>query len=219
MATVLVTGGTGYIGSHTVVELLNNGYEVVVVDNLSNSSREPLSRIERITGKSVSFYEVDCCDKPALSTIFAKHAIDGVIHFAGLKAVGESVTQPLHYYRTNLDATLTLCEVMAEYGVRQLVFSSSATVYNPDNPLPWSETGLTGGDIPHPYGKTKYMIEQMLGSRRPGLEYNHPALLQPHWRPSQRLNRRGPPWPAQQFTPLRKPGGYRRTRQTPYLRK
>lgn len=160
--TILVTGGAGYIGSHTVVELLENGKEVVVVDNLLNSHVESLRRVEQLTGKSVTFYQIDCCDSDALSEVFNKHEVSGVIHFAGLKAVGESVAQPLRYYRNNLDSTLSLCETMAKHGVKTLVFSSSATVYDPAASPPWAEDSTTGGDIPSPYGKTKYMIEHIL---------------------------------------------------------
>ena len=126
---LLVTGGTGYIGSHTVCELLDQGYEVVIVDNLYNSKIEVLDSIKEITGKDVKFYQVDVCDKKLLNQIFEENEIDGVIHFAGYKAVGESVKKPLMYYRNNLDSTLTLLEVMSEHNVKNLVFSSSATVY------------------------------------------------------------------------------------------
>ena len=136
--SILLTGGAGYIGSHTCVELLNAGYDVVVVDNLVNSQEEALRRVKKITGKDVKLYVADCCDKKAMNDLFDAESIDAVIHFAGLKAVGESVSEPLMYYRNNLDATLTLCEVMAAHGVKKLVFSSSATVYGaPDfSPVP-----------------------------------------------------------------------------------
>ena len=160
MRTILVTGGAGYIGSHTCLELLNKGYAVVVVDNLDNSSREALTRVEAITGKSVDFYSVDVCDREALRGVFQKHTIDAVIHFAGLKAVGESVAQPLRYYRNNLDSTLTLCEVMAEFDVNQLVFSSSATVYGLPERVPITEDFPTW--CTNPYGWTKLMNEQIL---------------------------------------------------------
>jgi UDP-glucose 4-epimerase len=159
---VLVTGGAGYIGSHTLVELLAAGHAPIVVDNLSNSSKESLARVEKITGQTVPFYEADCRDKAAMTDIFEKHALDCVIHFAGLKAVGESVSRPLSYYRNNLDATLTLCEVMQEKGVRKLIFSSSATVYGTPEKLPLDETCRTGVGISNPYGQTKFMIEQIL---------------------------------------------------------
>lgn len=160
MRTILVTGGAGYIGSHTCLELLNEGYAVVVVDNLDNSSREALTRVEAITGKTVAFYPVDVCDREALRGVFQRHAIDAVIHFAGLKAVGESVAQPLRYYRNNLDSTLALCEVMAEFDVCQLVFSSSATVYGLPERVPITEDFPTW--CTNPYGWTKLMNEQIL---------------------------------------------------------
>lgn len=156
---VLVTGGAGFIGSHTCVELLEHGYDVVVVDNLCNSHEEALSRVERITGRRPLFFNVDVCDKKALGRVFDQCHIDEVIHFAGLKAVGESVQKPLEYFRNNLDATLTLVEVMREHGTKRLVFSSSATVYSGDNEMPLRETSRTG-DCTNPYGWTKYMSEQ-----------------------------------------------------------
>ena len=160
MRTILVTGGAGYIGSHTCVELLNEGHQVVVVDNLDNASPAALERVQEITGKTLDFYKVDVCDKPALRAVFEQHKIDAVIHFAGLKAVGESVAIPLRYYRNNLDSTLTLCEVMAEFDVRQLVFSSSATVYGLPERVPITEDFPTW--CTNPYGWTKLMNEQIL---------------------------------------------------------
>ncbi len=157
---VLVTGGTGYIGSHTCVELLNNGYEVVIVDNLCNSKREVVNKIKKITGKDVKFYKQDVCNKKALQKIFSENQIEAVIHFAGLKAVGESVQKPIMYYRNNLDSTLSLLEVMIEYNCKNIVFSSSATVYGSPQSLPIRE------DFPlsttNPYGSTKLMIEDIL---------------------------------------------------------
>ena len=141
---ILVTGGMGYIGSHTCVELLNLGMEVVIVDNLSNSNPEVLNRIETITGKKPAFYEADVCDEAALSVVFEENQIDGVIHFAGLKAVGESVEIPDRYYSNNLGSTTTLCRVMAKYNVKKIIFSSSATVYSGDNAMPLRETAKTG---------------------------------------------------------------------------
>ncbi|MCK5727710.1 MAG: SDR family NAD(P)-dependent oxidoreductase, partial [Methylococcales bacterium] len=137
--TILVTGGTGYIGSHACVELLNKGYHVIIVDNLSNSQKDVLARIEKITQNSVVFYENDIRDKWALQTIFKSHAIDAVIHFAGLKAVGESCEQPLKYYQNNVYGTLVLTEVMAEFNVKNIVFSSSATVYGDSDKIPYTE--------------------------------------------------------------------------------
>jgi len=157
---ILVTGGAGYIGSHACVELLNAGYEVVVVDNLSNSKEEALRRVEEITGKSLKFYKADLLDSQALDTIFKEESIDAVMHFAGLKAVGESVSIPLHYYHNNITGTLLLWEAMQKYGVKNMVFSSSATVYGDPSRVPITE------DFPlsatNPYGQTKLMIEQIL---------------------------------------------------------
>ena len=136
---VLVAGGCGYIGSHTCVEFLNQGFDVIVVDNLCNSSSKSLERVEELTGKKVPFYPADARDKDAMRKIFAAHAIDCVIQFAGLKAVGESVQKPLEYYDNNLNATLNLCAVMQEYGVKRMIFSSSATVYGEENEPPYTE--------------------------------------------------------------------------------
>lgn len=158
---ILVTGGAGYIGSHTIVELLTQGHDVIVVDNLINSSRESLARVERITNKSVVFYEADVRDEQTLNTIFAEHEIDAVIHFAGLKAVGESTTTPLSYYQNNIGSTLVLLDVMQKHAVNKLVFSSSATVYG-SAPIPYSEDSPTGPGITNPYGRTKYFIEEIL---------------------------------------------------------
>ena len=157
---ILLTGGAGYIGSHTCVELLEAGYDVVVVDNYVNSQPEAISRVEAITGKKVTAYEADVCDGEALEKIFAAETIDAVIHFAGLKAVGESVEIPLKYYRNNLDSTLTLLETMKKHGCTRIVFSSSATVYGQPEILPVPETARLG--CSSPYGWTKYMIEQIL---------------------------------------------------------
>jgi UDP-glucose 4-epimerase len=157
---ILVTGGAGYIGSHTCVELLEAGYEIVIVDNFVNSQREALRRIGEITDKPFAFYELDLTDRTGLDEIFARHRIDAVIHFAGLKAVGESVQLPLTYYQTNLTSTLVLCEVMRKYGVFKLVFSSSATVYGSPERVPITEDSAIGAT--NPYGRTKQMIEQIL---------------------------------------------------------
>lgn len=157
---ILVTGGTGYIGTHTCVELLNNGYEVVVIDNLSNSKTEALNRVKELTNKDIKFYKVDLLDRVGLEEIFEENKIEAVIHFAGLKAVGESVSIPLHYYHNNITGTLILCEVMNKFGVKNLVFSSSATVYGMPERMPISEEDPLGAT--NPYGSTKLMIEQIL---------------------------------------------------------
>ena len=158
--TILVTGGAGYIGSHTCVELLQKGYDVVIADNFVNSSRDVPERIRRITGILPKVCEINVADGLALERVFAENPIDAVIHFAGLKAVGESVRIPLRYYRNNLDTTLTLLETMARYGCKKLVFSSSATVYGPRNESPYTEDMETSAT--NPYGWTKVMIEQIL---------------------------------------------------------
>ncbi|QYK14294.1 UDP-glucose 4-epimerase GalE [Shewanella rhizosphaerae] len=158
--TILVTGGAGYIGSHTVVELLNDDQQVVIIDNLSNSSVEALKRVEQITNKGVTFYQGDVLNKAFLQKVFTDHDIDAVIHFAGLKAVGESVAQPLRYYENNVTGTLVLCEVMAEFNVKNLVFSSSATVYGDPASLPITEDFPTGAT--NPYGQSKLMVEHIL---------------------------------------------------------
>jgi len=158
--SILVTGGAGYIGSHTCIEMQNAGYDVIVIDNLDNSSKESLTRVEKITGKSVKFYEEDVRNKEALRKIFSENKIEAVIHFAGLKAVGESVREPLMYYDNNLISTLVLLEVMNEFSVKKIVFSSSATVYGVATEMPLVE-GMPLGSI-NPYGRTKYFIEEML---------------------------------------------------------
>ena len=157
---VLVTGGTGYIGSHTIVELIGHGYDVVAVDDFSNSKPIVLDKIKEITGKKIKFYELDVCDKEKLRVVFMENEIDAVIHFAGFKAVGESVAKPLKYYRNNLDSTITLLEVMNEFGVKKIVFSSSATVYGDPEELPIKETAKLG--VTNPYGATKLFIENIL---------------------------------------------------------
>ncbi len=158
---ILVTGGAGYIGSHTVVELLNRGHRVIVIDNLSNASREAIGRVEQITGKQVIFYENDVRDRAALELIFSAHDIDWVIHFAGLKAVGESVQKPIEYYDNNLVSTLVLVETMQKFGVKKIVFSSSATVYGDPAELPLRETTPLN-PATNPYGATKVMQENIL---------------------------------------------------------
>lgn len=158
---ILVTGGAGYIGSHTCVELLEKGMEVVCIDNLVNSNYKAVERVEQITGKHIEFFEDDVRDRNKLDKIFSEHKIDCVIHFAGLKAVGESVSMPLEYYDNNLNSTIVLCQTMKEHGVKDIVFSSSATVYSADNEVPLAETSRTGM-CTNPYGWTKYMNEQIL---------------------------------------------------------
>lgn len=159
--TVLLAGGAGYIGSHTAVELLNAGYDVVIADDFSNSCAESVKRVEKITGRSVRLYELDVKDADKLEKVFAENKIDAVIHFAGLKAVGESVEKPLLYYRNNIDTTLTLLECMNRHGVKNIVFSSSATVYGEENPVPYTEE-MKRGICTNPYGWTKVMMEQIL---------------------------------------------------------
>ena len=158
---ILVTGGAGYIGSHTVIELIENGYEVVIVDNLCNSKIKVLDRIEMISGVRVKFYEIDCCDKEKMRVIFENEKIDGVIHFAGLKAVGESCQVPLKYYKNNIDSTIALLELMIEYKVNNFIFSSSATVYGTPEIVPITEDTPIGGTT-NPYGTTKLIIEGIL---------------------------------------------------------
>ena len=158
---ILVTGGAGYIGSHTCVELLNEGYEVVIVDNLYNANKKAVDRVEEITGKKVTFYEADICDKEAMDAIFDKEDVQAVIHFAGLKAVGESTVKPLEYYQNNIAGTLTLCDVMRNHGVKNIIFSSSATVYGDPAMIPITEE-CPKGTCTNPYGWTKWMLEQIL---------------------------------------------------------
>ncbi|MGE6462809.1 UDP-glucose 4-epimerase GalE [Pseudoalteromonas tetraodonis] len=158
---ILVTGGAGYIGSHTVLELLQQGSDVIVIDNLSNSSEESLERVKKITGKAITFYQGDILDKSFLDSVFAKHTIESVIHFAGLKAVGESVVKPIEYYQNNVQGTLTLVDAMRDAGVFKLVFSSSATVYGDPASLPIREDFPVGGTT-NPYGTSKLMVEMML---------------------------------------------------------
>ncbi|MFZ1243281.1 MAG: UDP-glucose 4-epimerase GalE [Candidatus Saccharimonas sp.] len=162
MSTILVTGGAGYIGSHTLIELIKDGHSVLVIDNLSNASEESLRRIEKITGTAIPFYHADVRDISALDTIFSEHDIDAVIHFAGLKAVGESVTKPLDYYDNNIISTLSLLKEMEHHSVNNLIFSSSATVYGAPHELPLRETSQVGVGITNPYGQTKFVIEQII---------------------------------------------------------
>ena len=158
---ILLTGGAGYIGSHTAIELMNAGYEIVICDDFSNSKPEAIKRVKEIAGKDFAFYRVNVCDKKALEEVFEKEEISSVIHFAGFKAVGESVAKPLEYYKNNLDSTLTLLEVMKEHGVKNIIFSSSATVYGAPDEVPIKETAAVGR-CTNPYGWTKYMIERIL---------------------------------------------------------
>lgn len=159
--TILLTGGAGFIGSHIAVELLQDGYDVVIADDLSNSRADVIDRIEKITGRRPAFYRIDAADSAALTKVFDEQPIDAAVHLAGFKAVGESVQKPIEYYRNNLDTTLTLLETMRSYDVRRLVFSSSATVYGADNPVPYTED-MPAGRCTNPYGWTKWMIEQIL---------------------------------------------------------
>lgn len=159
--TILVTGGAGYIGSHTVLALLEGGYQVVVLDNLCNSSQESLRRVEALTDGAVGFVHGDVRDSTALDQVFSRFEIAAVIHFAGLKAVGESVRSPLSYYRNNVEGTLSLCQAMQQAGVKKLVFSSSATVYGASAPVPYREA-YSRGETANPYGRSKAMVEQVL---------------------------------------------------------
>ncbi|KAJ9589666.1 hypothetical protein L9F63_017110, partial [Diploptera punctata] len=161
-AVILVTGGAGYVGSHSVVQLLLQGYQVVVVDNLVNSSKECLKRVEEISGKEVTSYIVDLCNREQLDEVFRKHNFDCVLHFAALKAVGESVAIPLTYYRNNIGGTVTLLEVMKDHGVKKIVYSSSATVYGTPQKLPLTEEHPTGIGCTNPYGRSKYFVEEIL---------------------------------------------------------
>jgi len=161
MSTVLVTGGAGFIGSHTSVELLNAGYDIIILDNFVNSKPESLKRIKELTGKDFKFYQADIRDEEAMTKVFAENKIDAVIHFAGLKSVPQSVKEPLNYYDNNIAGTVCLCRVMDKAGCKKLVFSSSATVYGSKNPSPLRENMPTGGTT-NPYGTTKYFIEQIL---------------------------------------------------------
>lgn len=158
--TILVTGGTGYIGSHTVIALIAAGYDSVIVDNLSNSKASVLERIVEITGKRPPFYKIDLRDRVALDAVFHKHQFTAVIHFAGLKAVGESIAEPLRYYENNIESTISLCFVMAQHGVKRIIFSSSACVYGDSSIIPIREVCPPAPT--NPYGRTKLMIEQIL---------------------------------------------------------
>lgn len=179
--TTLVTGGCGYIGTHTIIELITAGHSVVVIDNLVNSSREAIRQVEAMTGAVIPFYEADLQDASVVSRIFREHSIDAIIHFAGLKAVGESTENPGLYYRNNITSTLQLLHVMEENDVRKLVFSSSATVYG-SAPIPYSEHSPAGQNITSPYGRTKYMVEEIMSdiaASNPVLEFTSLRYFNP----------------------------------------
>ena len=204
---ILVTGGAGYIGTHTCVELIRAGMQPVVVDNLSNSKAEALRRVERITGQRLTFYRVDIRDKVALKDILARYPLSAVVHFAGLKAVGESVAQPLRYDDNNVSGTVTLCEVMAEAGVKRIVFSSSATVYGEPQALPLREDSPVGATT-NPYGRSKFKIEEIWRDlkRRPRVAHRPVALFQSGGCARERIDRRGPERRAEQPDALHRPG-------------
>lgn len=212
--TVLLTGGAGYIGSHVAVELLQSGYDVIIADTFYNSSPKVPIIISEITGKSVRTYYVDIQNSADLEQIFKQHEINAVMHFAGYKAVGESVQQPLKYYRGNLDSTLTLLETMSKYQVKNLIFSSSATVYGNPATLPITEACPTG-DIASPYGWTKYMIEHYgLCCGDPGFFSGHFSLFQSGGSSSKWPYRRGSQWRTKQFDAIYHSGGYRKAKAT-----
>ena len=217
--SILVSGGAGYIGSHTCVELIQAGYEIVVADNLVNSSEESLRRVEKITGKKVPFVKTELCDEAQVEALFAQYPdIDAVIHFAGLKAVGESVAKPLEYYTNNLVNSLVLLNAMRRHGVKNFVFSSSATVYGDPASVPIREDFPTGGTT-NPYGTTKLFLERILTdicAADPTM--NVALLLQPHRCPRVRPHRRGPQRHPQQPGALHRPGGRGQTGEAPRLR-
>ena len=204
---ILVTGGTGYIGSHTCVELLNSGYDVIILDNLSNSERSVVDRIGQITGKRPLFYHADATDETAVDLIFSTHPLDGVIHFAGLNAVGESVEKPLAYYKNNLISTMVLLENCVKYGVQRFVFSSSATVYG-ENEVPFVET-MALPPRTNPYGETKAMSEKSLtdtARRHPEMSVALLRYFNP-WAPTKAGSSGGTPGHTQQPHALHHPGG------------
>ena len=176
---ILVTGGPGYIGSHTVVELLNAGHEVEILDNLFNSKIEVLDKIEQLTGTKPKFHQVDLLDYAGLKSVFTSVQFDSVIHFAGLKAVGESVEKPLEYYENNVGGTINLLKCMRETNVKQIIFSSSATVYGVQDSPEYVETMTTGGQLSNPYGRTKYFIEEILKDNLENISFGvgHSLLL------------------------------------------
>jgi len=191
--TIFVTGGAGYIGSHTILELLEQGYDVAAADNLSNSKIEAVSRVKQLAGRDFRFYEMDVRESAQLDRVFSENDIECVIHLAGLKAVGESVVIPLDYYANNLNSTIALCSAMKRFDVQKFIFSSSATVYSAGNKMPLTEDSLTGG-CTNPYGWTKFICEQILSDVAKANENwaGAAAVFQSHRRPSQRQNRRGP---------------------------
>ena len=219
--SILVTGGAGFIGSHTCVELLNAGYEVVVVDNLYNASEKALERVEQITGKKVTFYEADILDRDALNAIFDKEQVESVIHFAGYKAVGESVRKPIEYYYNNITGTLILCDVMRKHNVKNIVFSSSATVYGDPAFIPITEE-CPKGKITNPYGQTKGMLEQVLTDifvSDPEWRGGAASVLQSHRRSQERSHRRGSEGHSEQPGSLCGAGSHRQAEVSGRLRK
>ena len=214
--SVLVSGGTGFIGSHTAVELINAGYSVVIVDNLSNSEATVIDGIERITGQKIPFENVDTCDLKALRGVFERHDFDSVIHFAAFKAVGESVSEPLKYYQNNLVSFMNILELMKEFGRHNVVFSSSATVYGDADELPVTEQSPRK-PATSPYGNTKQMCEDILRglSRHPR---HCPALFQPHRRPPHRHHRRAAPRRPQQPRAVHHADGRRHPQGAVHLR-
>ena len=214
---ILITGGSGYIGSHTCLEMLTAGYDIVVLDNYCNSKPEVIRRVQTLSGKTFPVYEGDVRDKACLQKVFSEQSIDAVIHFAGLKAVGESTQKPLMYYDNNVTGTLVLCEVMAEHGCKRLIFSSSATVYNADLPSPRTEDMPTGA-VSNPYGRTKLYIEETIRDVAlahpggPGMVGGAAAVFQPHRRARKRSAGRRPARHSQQPDAVHFAGRHRQTR-------
>ena len=216
---ILVTGGAGYIGSHTVVELQNAGYEVVVLDNLSNASEKSLERVEKITGKPVKFYKADILDREALNEVFDKESIDSCIHFAGLKAVGESVAKPWEYYENNIAGTLTLVDVMRKHGVKNIIFSSSATVYGDPAFVPITEE-CPKGQCTNPYGWTKSMLEQILSDiQKADPECSVIKIFQSNRRTQEWNHWRESKWYSKQSDALHYSGSSRKAERTGRIRK
>ena len=205
---ILVTGGAGFIGSHTCVELLNAGYDVVVYDNLSNSSEKSLERVEQITGKKVTFYKGDILDRDRLNEVFEKESLDSCIHFAGLKAVGESVQKPWEYYNNNITGTLTLVDVMRQHGCKNIIFSSSATVYGDPAQIPITEE-CPKGQCTNPYGSDQVHVRadpDRYAESRSGMECDPAPLLQPDRSASVRIDGRKPKWYPEQSDAVHHPG-------------